>query len=176
VAHGVARLDPVRVGAWAAVVLLASAGCIGTEAPQAQGGAPQGAGEPDASPGPAPSSAGPNANGNASTPAAADGPVVVEVGLTGVYPANPDFSPDPIRVPAQSQVVLTFRNTDMNPLGKHDWTVDGVQNASTHQIEVGKAETIRFVAPKAGTYVFYCSVPSHKDMGVAGGMKGAFIA
>lgn len=102
-------------------------------------------------------------------------PVSLAVELTGFYPANPDFAPDPLSVPAGSRVTLTFRNTDLNPLGKHDWTLDGVEGARTEVIAVGEEQAIVFDAPAPGTYTFYCSVPGHRTMGVDGGMQGELV-
>ena len=51
---------------------------------------------------------------------------------------------------------------------KHDWKVDEFAVA-TKILSVGEEETIEFVASKAGTFEYYCSVGSHR----ANGMKGS---
>ncbi|MEY4731380.1 MAG: hypothetical protein RL681_326, partial [Candidatus Parcubacteria bacterium] len=41
-------------------------------------------------------------------------------------------------------------------------------NAATKVLTDGQSETIEFVANKAGTFEYYCSVGSHRQMGMKG--------
>lgn len=54
--------------------------------------------------------------------------------------------------------------------GFHDWVLDEF-HARTKQIPSGQSDTIEFVASKKGTFEYYCSVGSHRMMG----MKGTLI-
>ena len=76
------------------------------------------------------------------------------------------FSLSEMRVKSGDTVRITFKNES----GFHDWRLDEF-DAVTKQIEAGKEETIEFVADKAGTFEYYCSVGKHRELG----MKGSFI-
>lgn len=76
------------------------------------------------------------------------------------------FNPKEIRVKKGNTVKIVFTNKE----GFHDWGIDEF-NARTAQIAAGKTETIQFVADKAGTFEYYCSVGNHR----AQGMKGNLI-
>jgi heme/copper-type cytochrome/quinol oxidase subunit 2 len=54
--------------------------------------------------------------------------------------------------------------------GFHDFVIDEF-NAATDQIGAGQTSSVEFVANKKGTFEYYCSVGSHRAMG----MKGTFI-
>lgn len=62
----------------------------------------------------------------------------------------------------------TVRITFVNSGGKHDLKIDEF-HVATKIIEGGAQETIEFVADKVGSFEYYCSVGSHRAMG----MKGA---
>ncbi len=49
----------------------------------------------------------------------------------------------------------------------HDWNVDEFE-ARTKQIKNGETDSITFVAGKAGSYEFYCSVGQHRANGMVG--------
>lgn len=87
----------------------------------------------------------------------------VEVTVIG---NNFAFDPGTIRVKKGDRVKLTFQNQT----GTHDWVLDEF-NAQTSILQGQKSETIEFVADKVGTFEYYCSVGTHRQMG----MKGAFI-
>ena len=65
----------------------------------------------------------------------------------------------------------TVRVTYTNGGGRHDWVVDEFEGAKTRVISAGQSETVEFVADRAGTFEFYCSVPGHRQAG----MFGAFV-
>lgn len=76
------------------------------------------------------------------------------------------FTPNEIRVKKGDIVKITFKNTG----GFHDFTIDEY-NVKTAQIQSGQTADVEFVADKAGTFEFYCSVGNHR----AQGMKGNLI-
>lgn len=76
------------------------------------------------------------------------------------------FTPNEIRVKKGDTVKITYKNTG----GFHDFTLDEF-NVKTPQIQSGQTADIEFVADKAGTFEFYCSVGNHR----AQGMKGNLI-
>ncbi|OGN04280.1 MAG: hypothetical protein A2659_03275 [Candidatus Yanofskybacteria bacterium RIFCSPHIGHO2_01_FULL_44_24] len=75
------------------------------------------------------------------------------------------FNPAEIRVKKGDTVRIIFRNEK----GTHDWVIDEF-NARTKILQVGQTETIQFVANKAGTFEYYCSVGTHRQMGMKGNL------
>lgn len=72
-----------------------------------------------------------------------------------------EFEPSTIEVNKGDRVVLTITSEDV----KHGFAIDDFGVAVT--LEPGKTVTTEFVADKAGTYDFYCSVycgSGHRDM------------
>ncbi|HEY4499315.1 MAG TPA: cupredoxin domain-containing protein [Candidatus Paceibacterota bacterium] len=63
----------------------------------------------------------------------------------------------------------TVRIVFTNEKGVHDWVVDEF-NARTKQLQEGQTETIEFVADKTGTFEYYCSVGTHRAMGMKGNL------
>ena len=51
--------------------------------------------------------------------------------------------------------------------GLHDWMV-GEFNAATSQIQAGQSDSVEFVANRKGEFEYYCSVNSHRAMGMVG--------
>ena len=79
---------------------------------------------------------------------------------------NYSFAPSALTVKKGDTVKIIFKNLD----GLHDFRIDGF-NAATKTIRTGEEDTITFVADKTGSFEFYCSVGSHRQMG----MKGTLI-
>ncbi|PIR92655.1 hypothetical protein COU01_00545 [Candidatus Falkowbacteria bacterium CG10_big_fil_rev_8_21_14_0_10_44_15] len=73
------------------------------------------------------------------------------------------FTPSEIRVKRGQKVKIIFTNTE----GFHDFVIDGF-NARTPQINAGESATIEFIADKAGTFSYYCSVANHRQLGMEG--------
>ncbi|MSR71723.1 MAG: hypothetical protein EXS50_03665 [Candidatus Taylorbacteria bacterium] len=73
------------------------------------------------------------------------------------------FSPKTITVKKGDTVKITLKNT----AGFHDFKIDEF-NASTSRVNEGKNATVQFVADKAGTFQYYCSVGKHRSMGMWG--------
>jgi plastocyanin len=76
------------------------------------------------------------------------------------------FSQTSITVKKGDKVRINLSNTG----GIHDWVLDEF-NAKTKRITDGQSDSIEFVADKVGSFEFYCSVGSHRAMG----MKGTLI-
>lgn len=79
---------------------------------------------------------------------------------------NFSFTPNQITVNKGDKVKIVFQNSG----GFHDLVIDefGVKTA---QIASGASETVEFTADKTGSFEYYCSVGSHRQMG----MKGTLI-
>ena len=73
------------------------------------------------------------------------------------------YKPNKITVKKGEKVTLVFKNTD----GTHDWVVDEFA-AKTKTINTGESDTITFTPDKVGTFEFYCSVGTHRQMGMKG--------
>lgn len=103
------------------------------------------------------------------TPTETPIPPVAETSKTvnvTVVGKNFSFDPGTIKVKKGDAVKITFKNQT----GSHDWVVDEF-NARTKVIQGGETDTITFVANKTGTFEYYCSVGSHRQMG----MKGSLV-
>lgn len=79
---------------------------------------------------------------------------------------NFSFTPSTITVNQGEKVRVTFKNTE----GFHDFVVEGY-GAATKQLKAPAEEVIEFTADKAGTFEYYCSVGTHRQMG----MKGTLV-
>jgi plastocyanin len=74
------------------------------------------------------------------------------------------FAPKSMEVKVGETVRITFVNKE----GFHDLVIDEFAGARTKQLKAGESETITFVANKAGTFEYYCSVGDHRVMGMVG--------
>ena len=79
---------------------------------------------------------------------------------------NFSFAPPTITVKKGDAVKITFKNAQ----GFHDFRIDEF-GIATKQIRGGAEESVSFVADKVGSFEYYCSVGSHRAMG----MKGTLI-
>lgn len=70
-----------------------------------------------------------------------------------------------IKVKKGDKVEITFKNAE----GFHDLKIDEF-NTSTAQLQAGGSQVIEFVADKTGTFEYYCSVGSHRAMGMKGNL------
>lgn len=61
------------------------------------------------------------------------------------------------------RVKITFTNTG----GTHDFRIDGY-NVGTKVLQTGQSETFEFVADKAGSFEYFCSVGQHRANGMVG--------
>lgn len=95
--------------------------------------------------------------------ASMDSGVAPDVKMFNVSGSNFKFDIEEIRVREGDTVMIHFTAAD----GFHDWVVDEF-GAATDQVRPGTPTSVTFVADKAGTYEYYCSVGNHKDMGMVG--------
>jgi nitrite reductase (NO-forming) len=93
-------------------------------------------------------------------------PAAGQVKSFTVAAANFSFTPKEIRVKTGDTVRITLTNNSTMP---HDWKVDAF-SAATKVITNGQTDTIEFVANKAGTYEYYCSVGQHRQQGMVGSL------
>ncbi|MHB1330889.1 MAG: cupredoxin domain-containing protein [Minisyncoccota bacterium] len=99
-------------------------------------------------------------NTNTSTTGSETAPGVKEFTVEGSTFA---FAPNTMTVNVGDTVKITF----VNKIGFHDFVLDEF-NVKTQQISAGQSETITFVADKAGTFEYYCSVGTHRQQGMVG--------
>jgi len=76
------------------------------------------------------------------------------------------FTPSTITVNKGDNVKIVFQNT----AGMHDFKIDEYGVASSKTSDPSE-EVIEFTADKAGSFEYYCSVGSHRAMG----MKGTLV-
>ncbi len=76
------------------------------------------------------------------------------------------FDPAVITVKKGDKVKITFNSTQ----GFHDFVVDGY-SVATKQMQSPGTEVVEFVATKTGSFEYYCSVGSHRQMGMVGTLK-----
>jgi len=85
---------------------------------------------------------------------------VVTIEVNGT---NFKFEPATINVSQGDTVKVVFTSTQ----GFHDFVIDEF-DVKTKQLGQGESEEVTFVADKAGTFEFYCSVGNHRQMGMVG--------
>ncbi|MBY0539324.1 cupredoxin domain-containing protein [Patescibacteria group bacterium] len=78
---------------------------------------------------------------------------------------NFSFTPELVSVKKGDTVRIKFVNSQ----GFHDFVIDEFKVA-TPQIKEGEA-VVEFVADKAGSFEYYCSVGSHRAMGMKGTLQ-----
>jgi len=76
---------------------------------------------------------------------------------------NFSFSPSTLTVKKGDRVKITFKNSQ----GFHDFRIDELKVA-TNQIKTDEEASVEFVADKVGSFEYYCSVGSHRAMGMKG--------
>ncbi len=77
--------------------------------------------------------------------------------------SNMKFEPATMKVKKGDKVMITFKNVG----GFHDFVLDEF-NVATKRLNAGAEEVVEFTADKAGTFEYYCSVGSHRAMGMKG--------
>ena len=88
-----------------------------------------------------------------------------EVKVFEISGENFKFSLGEIKVKEGDRVKIVFTNSG----GFHDWVIDEF-DVSTPQIETGETVEVEFVADKKGTFEYYCSVGSHRQLGMRGNL------
>ncbi len=81
-----------------------------------------------------------------------------------VTASNYKFDVTNLSVNKGDTVTINFKNTQ----GFHDFVLDEFTGAKTKQINGAGEDTITFVADKAGSFEYYCSVGQHRQMGMKG--------
>ena len=79
---------------------------------------------------------------------------------------NFSFTPSLITVKKGDSVKITFQNT----AGFHDFKIDEF-GVATKQAQSPATEVLEFIADKIGSFEYYCSVGSHRMMGMKGTLK-----
>lgn len=87
---------------------------------------------------------------------------VVQISVSG---RNFAFDKNEIRVTQGDRVKITFTSES----GFHDWVVDEFK-AATEKVQTGGTTSVEFVADKKGTFQYYCSVGTHRQMGMVGNL------
>lgn len=77
--------------------------------------------------------------------------------------SNFAFAPKEVRVPYGAQVKIVFKNTG----GTHDLVIDEFA-VRTKVIQGDATDSVTFTANKKGNFQYYCSVGSHRAMGMWG--------
>lgn len=98
----------------------------------------------------------------APTDAPGDGNVAVTVDVSST---NFSFTPKSITVKKGDRVQITLNNQS----GTHDLVIDEF-NVRTDRLTGAGTDTIEFVADKTGTFEYYCSVGTHRQMGMVGSL------
>ena len=89
------------------------------------------------------------------------GETVKEFTVSGT---NCAYSVKEMRVKKGDRVRVNFTSEN----GFHDWVIDEIPGAKTGKYNTGGSETIEFTATEAGTFEYYCSVGTHRQMGMVG--------
>ena len=76
---------------------------------------------------------------------------------------NFSFTPNTLSVKKGDTVKITFMNED----GFHNFMLDEFSVAAK-TIPAGQQDEVAFVANKAGTFEYYCSVGTHRQQGMVG--------
>jgi len=79
---------------------------------------------------------------------------------------NFSFSPSLITAKRGDRVKITFQNTQ----GFHDFKIDEY-GVATKQAQSPATEVLEFTADKTGSFEYYCSVGTHRAMGMKGTLK-----
>ena len=79
---------------------------------------------------------------------------------------NFSFTPNVMTVKKGDRVKITFRNSQ----GFHDFKIDEF-GVATQQSKSPHEEVLEFTADKVGSFQYYCSVGSHRAMGMWGTLK-----
>src|SRR3989338_4143255 len=92
---------------------------------------------------------------------------VSESSVVNVAVLGKDFSftPAEIKVKKGDTVKITFTSESCF----HDWTIDEF-SAQTERVNTGGTTSVEFIADRIGTFEYYCSVGSHRQMGMVGNL------
>jgi plastocyanin len=102
----------------------------------------------------------PNTSTSTAATSTSSTPTVKEFTVTG---SNFSFNPSNLTVNKGDRVRIIFKNSG----GNHDWVIDEF-GARTSVLSSGQSQTVEFTADKAGSFEYYCSVGTHRQMGMKG--------
>ncbi|MES2014553.1 MAG: plastocyanin/azurin family copper-binding protein [Patescibacteria group bacterium] len=97
------------------------------------------------------------------TGAAVDVTATVGVKTFTITGSNFSFTPKTLSIKKGDHVKITFVNSN----GTHNLKIDAF-SVATPMIGSGESATVEFVASKAGSFEYYCSVGNHRAMGMVG--------
>lgn len=80
-----------------------------------------------------------------------------------VTETNYAFNPATITVNKGDTAKINFVNSD----GVHNFVIDEY-SVSTNPIQAGNNDSVTFLADKAGSFTYYCSVDGHRELGMVG--------
>ena len=83
-----------------------------------------------------------------------------------VIAKNFSFTPNVIKVKMGDKVKIIFQNAE----GFHDFKIDEFKVAFK-QSKSPSSQVLEFIATKTGSFEYYCSVGSHRSMGMRGTLK-----
>ena len=78
---------------------------------------------------------------------------------------NFSFSTKEIKVKQGEKVKIVLSNTE----GLHNWAIDEFK-ASTRNLSLGEITSVEFIADKKGTFQYYCSIGTHRQLGMVGNL------
>lgn len=87
-----------------------------------------------------------------------------DVRMIAIEAGNFFFNPNEIRVKKGEKVKVTLTN---NGGVMHDFTIDEF-SVKTPRVNSGQTGSVEFVVDKVGTFEFYCSVGTHRQLGQTG--------
>ena len=91
---------------------------------------------------------------------------IAEVREFTISGQNFSFTPSSITVKKGDKVKITFKSID----GFHDFKIDEY-GIATQQLKSPAEEVLEFTADKVGSFEYYCSVGTHRAMGMFGTLK-----
>jgi len=80
-----------------------------------------------------------------------------------VFGKSFSFEPVTIKVTMGDTVKIIFKDSD----GFHDLKIGGY-NVATSRINAGEESSVQFVADKAGSFEYFCTVGNHRERGMIG--------
>lgn len=82
-----------------------------------------------------------------------------------VVGSNYKFAPNKISVKKGEKVRILFKSSD----GVHDFKIDELRVA-TSMVSSGQEDFVEFTPETTGSFEFYCSISSHRAMGMKGNL------
>ena len=75
------------------------------------------------------------------------------------------FTPSTVTIKKGESVKITLKNAGAMP---HDWFVENMGGASIDMTSAGSTNSIVIKASQTGTFTTYCSIGSHRKLGMVG--------